>query len=83
MVKIILILHIVYDNWVLLWVCMVQNLWFNLVFTFRNHFIKLFKSQPISRMVKPEKIVYLALHLCLNEATFITGNDFYIDVGFT
>lgn len=46
-------------------------------------FEKLSKTQPIGRMGKPEEIGYLALYLCSNEASFITGCDFPIDGGFT
>lgn len=46
-------------------------------------FAKLQASQPIGRMGKPEEIAYLALYLCADEASFITGNDYAIDGGFT
>ncbi|MFI5453097.1 SDR family NAD(P)-dependent oxidoreductase [Pedobacter sp. UC225_61] len=46
-------------------------------------FDKLSKSQPIGRMAKPEEIGYLALYLCSDEASFITGLDYAIDGGFT
>ncbi|MEE1944258.1 SDR family oxidoreductase [Pedobacter sp. KR3-3] len=46
-------------------------------------FDKLSKSQPIGRMAKPEEIGYLALYLCSDEASFITGVDYPIDGGFT
>ena len=45
-------------------------------------FEKLSKSQPIGRMGKPIEIAYLALYLCSNEASFITGCDYPIDGGF-
>lgn len=45
-------------------------------------FAKLQASQPIGRMGKPEEIAYLALYLCSDEASFITGNDYAIDGGF-
>jgi 2-keto-3-deoxy-L-fuconate dehydrogenase len=45
-------------------------------------FEKLSKSQPIGRMGKPDEIAYLALYLCSNEASFITGCDYPIDGGF-
>ena len=45
-------------------------------------FDKLSKTQPIGRMGKPEEIGYLALYLCSNEASFITGCDYPIDGGF-
>jgi len=43
---------------------------------------KLSKTQPIGRMAKPEEIAYLALYLCSDEASFITGCDYPIDGGF-
>ena len=46
-------------------------------------FERLSKSQPIGRMGKPEEIAALALYLCSNEASFITGCDYPIDGGFT
>lgn len=45
-------------------------------------FDKLSKTQPIGRMAKPEEIAYLALYLCSDEASFITGTDYPIDGGF-
>ncbi len=45
-------------------------------------FDALSKTQPIGRMGKPEEIANLALYLCSNEASFITGTDFPIDGGF-
>lgn len=46
-------------------------------------FEKLSKSQPIGRMAQPEEIGHLALYLCSDEASFITGVDYPIDGGFT
>ena len=46
-------------------------------------FEKLSRTQPIGRMAKPEEIAALALYLCSNEASFITGCDYLIDGGFT
>ena len=46
-------------------------------------FKKLSASQPIGRMARPEEIAHLALYLCSDEASFITGNDYAIDGGFT
>ena len=46
-------------------------------------FRKLSATQPIGRMGKPEEIAYLALYLCSDEASFITGCDYPIDGGFT
>lgn len=45
-------------------------------------FEKLSKSQPIGRMGTPMEIANLALFLCSEEASFITGNDYQIDGGF-
>lgn len=45
-------------------------------------FAKLSKTQPIGRMGKPEEVAHLALYLCSDEASFITGTDFPIDGGF-
>ncbi len=48
----------------------------------KEMFEKLSKTQPIGRMGKPEEIGNLALYLCSDEASFITGTDFPIDGGF-
>ncbi|MFV0248157.1 MAG: SDR family NAD(P)-dependent oxidoreductase [Tenacibaculum sp.] len=48
----------------------------------KEMFKKLSNSQPIGRMAKPEEIANLALYLCSDEASFITGTDFPIDGGF-
>ena len=48
----------------------------------KEMFEKLEKSQPIGRMAKPEEIAALALYLCSEEASFITGSDYPIDGGF-
>jgi NAD(P)-dependent dehydrogenase (short-subunit alcohol dehydrogenase family) len=45
-------------------------------------FDKLSKTQPIGRMGKPEEVAYLALYLCSDQASFITGSDYPIDGGF-
>lgn len=45
-------------------------------------FDKLSHSQPIGRMAQPEEIAKLALFLCSDDASFITGNDYPIDGGF-
>lgn len=45
-------------------------------------FEKLSKTQPIGRMGTPDEIAALALYLCSDEATFITGCDYLIDGGF-
>ena len=45
-------------------------------------FEKLSQSQPIGRMAKPEEVAALALYLCSDEASFITGTEYPIDGGF-
>lgn len=45
-------------------------------------FEKLSKTQPIGRMGTPDEIAQLALYLCSDEASFITGSDYPIDGGF-
>ncbi|MCJ7932904.1 MAG: SDR family oxidoreductase [Chryseobacterium sp.] len=46
-------------------------------------FQNLSKTQPIGRMATPKEIAALALYLCSDEASFITGCDYPIDGGFT
>jgi 2-keto-3-deoxy-L-fuconate dehydrogenase len=48
----------------------------------KEMFEKLSKSQPIGRMAKPEEVAHLALYLCSDESSFITGSDYPIDGGF-
>ena len=43
---------------------------------------KLSKTQPIGRMGTPDEVAHLALYLCSDEASFITGTNFPIDGGF-
>jgi 2-keto-3-deoxy-L-fuconate dehydrogenase len=43
---------------------------------------KLAKTQPIGRMGKPEEVALLALFLCSDAASFITGVDYPLDGGF-
>ncbi|MDO6518649.1 SDR family NAD(P)-dependent oxidoreductase [Zobellia uliginosa] len=45
-------------------------------------FEKLSKTQPIGRMGRPEEVANLAVYLCSEEASFITGTNFPIDGGF-
>jgi 2-keto-3-deoxy-L-fuconate dehydrogenase len=40
------------------------------------------KTQPIGRMGKPEEVASLALFLCSDAASFITGTDYRLDGGF-
>lgn len=43
---------------------------------------KLAKAQPIGRMGKPEEVASLALFLCSDSASFITGTDYTLDGGY-
>jgi len=45
-------------------------------------FKELEKTQPIGRMGKPEEVADLAVFLCSDESSFITGTDYPIDGGF-
>jgi 2-keto-3-deoxy-L-fuconate dehydrogenase len=45
-------------------------------------FEKLARSQPIGRMGQPSEIAELALFLCSDAASFITGSNYPIDGGF-
>lgn len=45
-------------------------------------FEKLARSQPIGRMAEPAEVAALALFLCSDEASFITGSNYPIDGGF-
>jgi NAD(P)-dependent dehydrogenase (short-subunit alcohol dehydrogenase family) len=45
-------------------------------------FEKLSKTQPIGRMGTPEEVAQLALFLCSDAASFITGTNVPIDGGF-
>lgn len=44
-------------------------------------FEKLSKAQPIGRMGKPVEVAHMALFLCSDEASFITGNAYPVDGG--
>jgi NAD(P)-dependent dehydrogenase (short-subunit alcohol dehydrogenase family) len=48
----------------------------------KDMFDKLSKTQPIGRMGTPDEVAALALYLCSEEASFITGCDYPIDGGF-
>jgi NAD(P)-dependent dehydrogenase (short-subunit alcohol dehydrogenase family) len=43
---------------------------------------KLAKTQPLGRMGEPEEVAALALFLCSDDASFITGTDYPLDGGF-
>jgi len=45
-------------------------------------FAKLSGAQPIGRMAQPREVAMLALYLCSDEASFITGTDYPLDGGF-
>jgi NAD(P)-dependent dehydrogenase (short-subunit alcohol dehydrogenase family) len=45
-------------------------------------FAKLERTQPIGRMGRPAEIAELALYLCSDASSFITGTDYPIDGGF-
>ncbi len=45
-------------------------------------FERLSAAQPIGRMAKPEEVANLALYLCSDEASFLTGVDYSLDGGF-
>jgi 2-keto-3-deoxy-L-fuconate dehydrogenase len=49
----------------------------------KEMFEKLSKAQPIGRMGDPAEVASLALFLCSDEASFITGVDYLLDGGFT
>jgi NAD(P)-dependent dehydrogenase (short-subunit alcohol dehydrogenase family) len=43
---------------------------------------RLAKSQPIGRMALPDEVASLALFLCCDAASFVTGTDYPLDGGF-
>ena len=45
-------------------------------------FAKLAALQPIGRMAQPCEVAMLALYLCSDEASFLTGTDYPLDGGF-
>ncbi len=48
----------------------------------KEMFEKLSKTQPVGRMAEPREVAYLALYLCADESSFVTGCDYPIDGGF-
>jgi NAD(P)-dependent dehydrogenase (short-subunit alcohol dehydrogenase family) len=44
-------------------------------------FEKLSQAQPIGRMGRPEEVAAVALFLCSDEASFITGGAYPVDGG--
>jgi 2-keto-3-deoxy-L-fuconate dehydrogenase len=48
----------------------------------KEMFARLSATQPIGRMGTPDEIAKLALYLCSDDASFITGTDYPIDGGF-
>jgi 2-keto-3-deoxy-L-fuconate dehydrogenase len=46
-------------------------------------FARLSAAQPVGRMAKPSEVAMLALYLCSDEASFVTGVDYPLDGGFT
>jgi len=48
----------------------------------KEMFGKLSAAQPIGRMAEPSEVATLALYLCSDEASFITGQDYPLDGGF-
>ena len=43
---------------------------------------RLAKTQPLGRMGEPEEVAALALFLCSDDASFVTGTDYPLDGGF-
>lgn len=48
----------------------------------KEMFGKLSAAQPIGRMAEPSEVATMALYLCSDEASFITGQDYPLDGGF-
>lgn len=49
----------------------------------KEMFAQLSAAQPIGRMGTPDEVASMALYLCSDEASFITGSDYLLDGGFT
>jgi NAD(P)-dependent dehydrogenase (short-subunit alcohol dehydrogenase family) len=47
----------------------------------RDMLAELSAYQPIGRMGTPEEVAHLALYLCSDEASFVTGQAYPIDGG--
>jgi NAD(P)-dependent dehydrogenase (short-subunit alcohol dehydrogenase family) len=48
----------------------------------KEKFEELGRAQPIGRMGKPQEVASLALYLCSEDASFLSGTDYPIDGGF-
>ena len=48
----------------------------------QDMFQKLAQSQPMGRMAQPSEVASLALFLCSDASSFITGTNYPIDGGF-
>ena len=48
----------------------------------KEAFARLAASQPIGRMAEPCEVALLALYLCSDAASFVTGSDYPLDGGF-
>jgi len=46
-------------------------------------FDRLSKAQPVGRMARPDEVASMALYLCSEEGSFLTGMDYLLDGGFT
>jgi 2-keto-3-deoxy-L-fuconate dehydrogenase len=47
----------------------------------KEMFQKLSEAQPIGRMGTPEEVAFLALYLCSDESSFVTGQAYPLDGG--